>query len=134
MAIQAEKKKHSRKDKVDEVIKAEDNWEPIGHTPMPQIPDLRNWDMRLLKTYQPFYAPMCDMCCFCTYGKCDLTGNKRGACGIDISSQQSRVVLLACCMGMSAHAGHARHPVRAGHGHRRQAGDRGIGDHRRAIL
>jgi acetyl-CoA decarbonylase/synthase complex subunit alpha len=102
-------KKHTRKNKVYEIIKSEDKWEPIGHTPMPQIPDLRNWDMRLLKTYQPFYAPVCDMCCFCTYGKCDLTGNKRGACGIDISSQQSRVVLLACCMGMSAHAGHARH-------------------------
>jgi acetyl-CoA decarbonylase/synthase complex subunit alpha len=109
MAIQTEKKKHTRKDKVNEIIRAEDKWEPVGHTPMPQIPDLRNWDMRLLKTYQPFYAPMCDMCCFCTYGKCDLTGNRRGACGIDISAQQSRVVLLACCMGMSAHAGHARH-------------------------
>ena len=109
MAIQADKKKHSRKEKVEEIIKAEDKWEPVGHTPMPHIPDLRNWDMRLLKTYKPFYAPMCDMCCFCTYGKCDLTGNKRGACGIDISAQQSRVVLLACCMGMSAHAGHARH-------------------------
>jgi len=103
------KKKHTRKDKVDEIIRAEDNWEPVGHTPMPELPDLRNWDMRLLKTYKPFYAPMCDLCCFCTYGKCDLTGDKRGACGIDISAQQARVVLLACCMGMSAHGGHARH-------------------------
>ena len=103
------KKKHTRKDKVNEIIRAEDKWEPVGHTPMPELPDLRNWDMRLLKTYKPFYAPMCDLCCFCTYGKCDLTGDKRGACGIDISTQQARVVLLACCMGMSAHGGHARH-------------------------
>ena len=103
------KKKHTRKDKVNEIIRAEDNWEPVGHTPMPELPDLRNWDMRLMKTYKPFYAPMCDLCCFCTYGKCDLTGDKRGACGIDISTQQARVVLLACCMGMSAHGGHARH-------------------------
>jgi acetyl-CoA decarbonylase/synthase complex subunit alpha len=103
------KKKHTRKDEVKEIIRGEDPWEPIGHTPMPEIPDLRNWDMRLLKTYKPFYAPMCDLCCFCTYGKCDLTGDKRGACGIDISTQQARVVLLACCMGMSAHGGHARH-------------------------
>jgi acetyl-CoA decarbonylase/synthase complex subunit alpha len=108
MAVVA-KKKHTRKDKVDEIIRAEDKWEPVGHTPMPEIPDLRNWDMRLMKTYKPFYAPMCDLCCFCTYGKCDLTGDKRGACGIDISAQQARVVLLACCMGMSAHGGHARH-------------------------
>jgi acetyl-CoA decarbonylase/synthase complex subunit alpha len=103
------KKKHARKDEVQEIIRAEDQWEPVGHTPMPELPDLRNWDMRLLKTYKPFYAPMCDLCCFCTYGKCDLTGDKRGACGIDISTQQARIVLLACCMGMSAHGGHARH-------------------------
>jgi acetyl-CoA decarbonylase/synthase complex subunit alpha len=103
------KKKNTRKDEVKEIIRAEDQWEPIGHTPMPELPDLRNWDMRLMKTYKPFYAPMCDLCCFCTYGKCDLTGDKRGACGIDISTQQARVVLLACCMGMSAHGGHARH-------------------------
>ncbi|MBM3119050.1 MAG: CO dehydrogenase/acetyl-CoA synthase complex subunit epsilon [Chloroflexi bacterium] len=103
------KKKNLRKETVDEIIRAEDKWEPVGHTPMPELPDLRNWDMRLLKTYKPFYAPMCDLCCFCTYGKCDLTGDKRGACGIDISTQQARIVLLACCMGMSAHGGHARH-------------------------
>jgi len=103
------KKKDTRKGQVKEIIRAEDQWEPIGHTPMPELPDLRNWDMRLLKTYKPFYAPMCDLCCFCTYGKCDLTGDKRGACGIDISAQQARVVLLACCMGTAAHGGHARH-------------------------
>jgi acetyl-CoA decarbonylase/synthase complex subunit alpha len=109
MAVNVEKKKHTRDDEVKEIIRGDDLWEPIGHTPMPEIPDLRNWDMRLMKQYKPFYAPMCDMCCFCTYGKCDLTGDKRGACGIDISAQQARVVLLACCMGMSAHGGHARH-------------------------
>jgi acetyl-CoA decarbonylase/synthase complex subunit alpha len=109
MAVVTKKKKHTRKDEVNEIIRAEDQWEPVGHTPMPEIPDLRNWDMRLMKTYKPFYAPMCDLCCFCTYGKCDLTGDKRGACGIDISTQQARVVLLACCMGMSAHGGHGRH-------------------------
>jgi acetyl-CoA decarbonylase/synthase complex subunit alpha len=109
MAVAAKKKKNLRKDTVNEIIRAEDNWEPVGHTPMPELPDLRNWDMRLLKTYKPFYAPMCDLCCFCTYGKCDLTGDKRGACGIDISAQQARVVLLACCMGTAAHGGHARH-------------------------
>ncbi len=113
MAVQADKekkiKKHTRRDEVNEIIRADDKWEPVGHTPMPEIPDLRNWDMRLMKQYKPFYAPMCDMCCFCTYGKCDLTGDKKGACGINISAQQARVVLLACCMGMSAHGGHGRH-------------------------
>jgi acetyl-CoA decarbonylase/synthase complex subunit alpha len=90
-------------------IKADIPWEPIGHTPMPEIPDLRSWDMRLLKTYKPWYAPFCDLCCFCTYGKCDLTEDRRGACGIDIATQQARFVLLACLMGCSAHAAHAGH-------------------------
>jgi acetyl-CoA decarbonylase/synthase complex subunit alpha len=90
-------------------IKAEIPWEPIGHTPMPEIPDLRSWDMKLLQTYKPFYAPFCDLCCFCTYGKCDLTEDRRGACGIDIGTQQARFVLLACLMGCSAHASHAGH-------------------------
>ncbi len=108
MAVAA-KKKSLRKQQVEEIIRAEDNWEPVGHTPMPELPDLRNWDRRLLKTYKPFYAPMCDMCCFCTYGKCDLTQDRRGACGIDIATQQGRIVALACCMGMAAHGGHARH-------------------------
>lgn len=107
MAVVA--KKNLRRETVNEIIRAEDKWEPVGHTPMPELPDLRNWDMRLLKTYKPFYAPMCDLCCFCTYGKCDLTGDKKGACGIDISAQQARIVLLACCMGMSAHGAHGRH-------------------------
>ncbi|HUT84444.1 MAG TPA: acetyl-CoA decarbonylase/synthase complex subunit alpha, partial [Thermodesulfobacteriota bacterium] len=90
-------------------IKAEVPWEPVGNTPMPEIPDLRSWDMKLLETYKPWYAPFCDLCCFCTYGKCDLTENRRGACGIDIATQQGRWILLAALMGCSAHASHAGH-------------------------
>ncbi len=104
-------KKTKKQEEVDKIIRAEDKWEPVGHTPMPGIPDLRNWDRRLLQTYKPWYAPFCDLCCFCTYGKCDLTAGKRGACGIDIGTQQGRVVLLACVMGLSAHAAHGRHII-----------------------
>jgi acetyl-CoA decarbonylase/synthase complex subunit alpha len=103
--------KSKKQNEVDAAIKASDLWEPVGPTPMPKLTDLRNWDRRLLKTYEPFYAPFCDLCCFCTYGKCDLTAGKRGACGMDIGAQQGRTVLLTCCMGLSAHAGHARHIV-----------------------
>jgi len=92
-----------------EIIRASDLWEPVGHTPMPGLPDLRSWDMRLLRTYKPFYAPFCDLCCFCTFGKCDLTGSNRGACGLDIATQQARFFLLDTCMGMSAHGAHGRH-------------------------
>ncbi len=80
-----------------------------GPTPMPGIATLRDWDFFLLKRYKPFYAPACDMCCLCTMGKCDLTGNKRGACGIDLAAQTGRIVTIACSIGVSAHTGHARH-------------------------
>ncbi len=104
-------KKKTRKDEKLEIIRAEDLWEPVGPTPMPDLADLRNWDMRLLKTYKPFYAPFCDLCCFCTYGKCDLTGEQGGACGIDMPTQQGRIVLLACCGGVAAHGAHGRHII-----------------------
>ena len=90
----------------------EEKWEePMGPTPFPEITTLRDWDMRLLERYKPFYLPFCDVCCLCTFGKCDLTGNKRGACGLNMAAQQSRIVLLACCIGAATHTAHARHLV-----------------------
>jgi acetyl-CoA decarbonylase/synthase complex subunit alpha len=90
----------------------DDSWaEPMGPTPMPSLTTLRDWDMMLLNKYKPFYMPDCDLCCLCTYGKCDLTGGKRGACGLDIGAQSSRIVLLACSIGAATHTGHARHVV-----------------------
>ena len=87
----------------------EEEWEPMGPHPMPGIATLRDWDFKLLNRYKPFYAPFCDMCCLCTYGKCDLTGDKKGACGIKLDAQQGRIVLLACLVGCSAHCSHGRH-------------------------
>jgi len=88
----------------------DDSWtEPMGPTPMPTMSTLRDWDMKLLNRYKPFYMPDCDLCCLCTFGKCDLTGGKRGACGIDMASQSSRIVLLACCIGAATHTAHTRH-------------------------
>ena len=90
----------------------DETWaEPVGPTPFPSIPDLREWDFRLLQRYKPMYMPFCDLCCLCTYGKCDLTKDKRGACGLNMAAQQSRIVLLACCIGAATHLGHARHMV-----------------------
>jgi len=87
-----------------------DDWEePMGPTPWPSVSTFRNWDRTLLNRYKPFYMPDCDLCCLCTFGKCDLTGDKRGACGINMAGQQSRIVLIACCMGASTHTAHARH-------------------------
>ena len=89
-----------------------EEWEEKeGPTPFPSITDLREWDFKLLQRYKPFYMPFCDVCCLCTFGKCDLTGNKRGACGLNMAAQQSRIVLLACCIGAATHIAHARHLV-----------------------
>ncbi|RLI36801.1 acetyl-CoA decarbonylase/synthase complex subunit alpha, partial [Candidatus Bathyarchaeota archaeon] len=83
----------------------------MGPTPFPSITTLREWDFKLLQRYKPFYMPFCDVCCLCTFGKCDLTEGKRGACGLDMAAQQSRIVLLACCIGAATHIAHARHLV-----------------------
>ena len=85
--------------------------EEPGPTPFPTTTDLREWDFRLLRKYEPFYLPFCDVCCLCTFGKCDLSQGKRGACGLNMEAQQSRIVLLACCIGAATHLGHARHLV-----------------------
>ncbi len=90
----------------------QDDWEEkCGPTPFPSMTALRGWDRKLLDRYKPFYMPYCDVCCICTMGKCDLTGDKRGACGIQIAAQQSRMVLLASCIGASTHINHARELV-----------------------
>ena len=90
----------------------EEKWEePMGPTPFPSLTTLREWDKKLLERYKPFYMPFCDMCCLCTQGKCDLTGPKRGACGISMPAQQSRTVLITVCIGAATHIGHARELV-----------------------
>ncbi len=90
----------------------EETWaEPVGPTPFPSVTELRDWDFKLLQRYKPFYLPYCDVCCLCTFGKCDLTGDKRGACGLNMAAQQSRIVLLACCIGAATHVAHARHLI-----------------------
>ncbi len=86
----------------------EDWEEEEGPTPFPSLESLREWDLKLLKRYKPFYMPACDMCCLCTMGKCDLHG-KKGACGIKADAQQGRIVLIACCIGTAAHLAHGRH-------------------------
>ncbi|MHA1680399.1 MAG: CO dehydrogenase/acetyl-CoA synthase complex subunit alpha [Promethearchaeota archaeon] len=87
----------------------EGEFEPQGPTPMPNLTELRPWYLKLLERYQPAYAPICDMCCLCTYGKCNLAKGRRGACGIDIKTQQARIVEIACCIGASCHSSHGIH-------------------------
>lgn len=80
----------------------------MGPTPFPSVADLRRWDLRLLQRYKPLYVPSMDICSFCTFGKCDLTKGKRGACGIDIQGQQARLALFTATIGAACHGTHAR--------------------------
>ncbi|AEH60993.1 CO dehydrogenase/acetyl-CoA synthase complex, epsilon subunit [Methanosalsum zhilinae DSM 4017] len=83
--------------------------EDVGPTPCPGIKDLREWDFKLFNRYEPIYTPVCDQCCYCTFGKCDLSKNKEGACGIDLASHQAREFLLRVITGAAAHSAHGRH-------------------------
>ena len=94
-----------------EFIRADDAWEPVGHTPVPGMLDLRNWDRRLLKTWSPLYVPVTDRCNLCTYGECDLSDGKKGSCSMDAPTMQARLTLQACCEGLSRSIAGARRVV-----------------------
>ncbi len=81
----------------------------VGPTVKPGISGLREWDHKLLNKYNPVYTPMCDQCCYCTFGTCDLSGNKEGACGINMEGHNAREFMLRVITGAAAHAGHGRH-------------------------
>jgi len=95
---------------IGKIVDSDKEWtEPMGPTPYPSISDLRDWDYRLLERYPPLYSPFTDICEFCTYGKCDLTADKKGACGIGMEAHSGKWSLLQCVMGAAAHTTHARH-------------------------
>ncbi|MHA2185213.1 MAG: CO dehydrogenase/acetyl-CoA synthase complex subunit alpha [Promethearchaeota archaeon] len=87
----------------------ETEWEPMGPHPKPHIPTLRSWFFKLMERYKPTYMPICDMCCLCTYGKCNLSKGRTGACGINMETQNARIVEIACCIGASCHSAHGDH-------------------------
>ncbi len=87
----------------------ETEWEPMGPTPKPHIPTLRPWFFKLMERYKPYYMPICDMCCLCTYGKCNLSKGRTGACGINMETACAKIVEVACCIGASCHSAHGDH-------------------------
>ncbi len=92
------------------VVKEEEEWDqPMGPYPKPGVATLRDWDFKIANRYRIFYAPADDTCTLCTYGPCDLTGDMRGACGIDMAGYSGKIVLIACLMGTCAHSAHGRH-------------------------
>ncbi|MHA1282092.1 MAG: CO dehydrogenase/acetyl-CoA synthase complex subunit alpha [Promethearchaeota archaeon] len=89
----------------------EEEWEPMGPTPQPHIPTLRNWFFTLMKRYKPYYMPICDMCCLCTFGKCNLSKGRTGACGINLETACAKIVEIACCIGAACHSAHGDHLI-----------------------
>jgi len=84
-----------------------------GPTPNPDIADLRDWDLKLLNRYKPEYYGFIRQCQFCALGPCDLSDNRKGACGITLERHLAREGLQLAITGASAHAAHGRHLVHA---------------------
>ncbi|RQW80738.1 MAG: CO dehydrogenase/acetyl-CoA synthase complex subunit epsilon [Methanothrix sp.] len=92
------------------VVKEAEEWDQeMGPFPKPGVATLRDWDYKIMNRYKIMYAPADDTCTLCTFGPCDLTGDKKGACGIDQAGACGKIVLIACLMGCCAHAAHGRH-------------------------
>ncbi|MHA1373222.1 MAG: CO dehydrogenase/acetyl-CoA synthase complex subunit alpha [Promethearchaeota archaeon] len=87
----------------------ESEWEPMGPTPKPHIPTLRPWFFKMMERYKPYYMPICDMCCLCTYGKCNLSKGRTGACGINMQGACAKIVEIACSIGAACHSAHGDH-------------------------
>ncbi len=104
-------KSERQKQAARQMIRADDDWEPLGHTPLPGWTDLRNWDQRLLQSWRPFYVPVSDKCNLCSYGECDLAGGNKGACGIDANTLQARLTLQSCCEGLATMTWRARRVI-----------------------
>lgn len=92
-----------------EAKEAKEELGPMGPTPFPTIAEVRDWSFTLFDRYEPVYTPMCDQCCYCTFGPCNLEGNKRGACGLDMKGQTAREFFLRCITGCACHSAHGRH-------------------------
>ncbi|WP_456435526.1 CO dehydrogenase/acetyl-CoA synthase complex subunit alpha [Methanopyrus sp.] len=90
-----------------------EGFEPRGEGPLPcpTVSDLADWDRKLFARYRVVSFPVCDMCCMCTYGRCNLSEGRRGACGIGIRSNTARFTALKACIGAACHTAHSRHLV-----------------------
>ncbi len=90
-----------------------EGFEPEGEGPYPcpTLSDLKDWDRRLFSRYRIAAFPICDMCCLCTFGRCNLAEGRRGACGIDLRAHAARMTTIKTCIGAACHATHARHLI-----------------------
>ncbi|CEG11631.1 putative CO dehydrogenase/acetyl-CoA synthase subunit alpha 1 [groundwater metagenome] len=109
MAIKSKNLKIS----IGEVEEEREYKELEGPTPNPDIADLRDWDLKLLNRYKPKYYGFIQQCQFCALGPCDLSDNRKGACGMTLERHLAREGLQLAITGASAHAAHGRHLIEA---------------------
>ncbi len=73
----------------------------------PDIFALREWDLSLLKRYQPEFRKSDKTCHRCGMGPCKPSKGNNGKCGIDETGFKARECLLDAVIGASGHASHA---------------------------
>ncbi|MBI5893329.1 MAG: hypothetical protein HZB79_06735 [Deltaproteobacteria bacterium] len=80
----------------------------LHQTPFPDITDLREWDLTLLKRYKPIFKKPVKTCSLCNLGPCKPSNETLGKCGIDEDAFKARYALLDAVIGASGHTSHAR--------------------------
>ncbi|MDI6730754.1 MAG: 4Fe-4S dicluster domain-containing protein, partial [Candidatus Altarchaeum sp.] len=89
------------------LIKGENKLEPAGKFINPNVTDLRNWDANLLGRFKPKYYAFIQQCQYCAFGPCDLSKNRKGACGMQLNPQMAREALVTAIVGASSYIARA---------------------------
>ncbi|NCN64542.1 MAG: hypothetical protein GW779_03825 [Candidatus Altiarchaeum hamiconexum] len=89
-------------EKAEIFIKGGEELERSGKFINPNVTDLRKWDANLLGKFKPKYYSSIQQCQFCAFGPCDLSKNRRGACGMRLNPQMAREALVMAIAGSSS--------------------------------
>ncbi len=99
--------KQEIKEKPQILIKGGDELERTGKFINPNVTDLRNWDANLLGRFKPKYYAFIQQCQYCAFGPCDLSKNRKGACGMRLNPQMAREALVTAIAGASSYIARA---------------------------
>jgi len=73
----------------------------------PNATALRNLDADLFGKFKPKYYGFIQQCQLCAFGPCDLSRNRKGACGMRLNLQMSREALIISISGASSYLARA---------------------------
>jgi len=93
------------------VVKEEEEWTSPWVLSPNRCRTLRNWINMIATDKDHVYARRRYLYPVVLMDPADLTGNKRGACGINQEGACGKIVLIACLMGTCAHSAHGRHSL-----------------------